>query len=228
MPANKVHQRRDSKAIAAVPPRLASQTRVRSPVQREGASPPSTLPPPPFSHEVGVVGLEWWLEAHMEVVAELAWLDPMLETGEGDEALATHLSTLRLLAEYAESVRDALYELYCDAADPRLSPLLGPDAPLEQHVRCCYGWCGRVVAMLAGLVQGVRSAAGPDWVLAKKGFRSASLTYVGASPRLRTAVQALAIDAANPTEPLRHVLRDLETLFVATEQLQGTLVKRFS
>ena len=122
----------------------------------------------------------------MEVVAELAWLEPMLETGEGDAALATHLSTLRLLAEYAESVRDALYELYCDAADPRLSPLLGPDAPLEHHVRCCYGWCGRVVAMLAGLVQGVRSEAGPDWGLAKKGFRSASLTYVGASPRLRT------------------------------------------
>jgi hypothetical protein len=223
MAANKVNTRRDSRQMPAVPPRLASQTRVRSPVQREEASPPSTLPPPPFEHEVAVVGLEWWLEAHMEVVGELALLEQLVDGDEG----SPHASTMQLLTAHAEAVRDALYELYCDAADPRVAPLLGSDAPLEQHVRCCYAWCGRVVAMLGALAHGIRSEAGPDWALAKKGFRSASVMYVGPSQRLRAAVQGLAIDSANPTEPLRNLLADLDAMFHANEQLQNTLAKRF-
>ncbi len=222
MAANKVNTRRDSKQLPALPPRLASQTRVRSPLQREEASPPSTLPPPPFVHEVAVVGLEWWLEAHMEVVGELAWLEQLVEGDEGP-----HASTMALLTAHAEAVRDALYELYCDAADPRVTPLLGSDALLEQHVRCCYAWCGRVVAMLGALAHGVRSEAGPDWGLAKKGFRSASVMYVGTSPRLRAAVQGLSIDSANPTEPLRNLLADLDAMFHANEHLQSTLAQRF-
>lgn len=226
MSGTKAHTRRDSKQMAAVPPRLASQTRVRSPVQRqeEVAGPPSTLPPPPFAHEVGVVGLEWWLEAHMGIVAEITWLEQLLEGGDA----GAHASTLQLLSAHAEAVRDALYELYCDAADERLAPMLGSGALLEQHVRCCYAWCGRVVSMLGNLVHGLRSEAGPDWPLAKTGFRSAAVMYVGPSEALRAAVKALAIDTSSPTEPLRGLPADLEVLFEVTERLQGALAKRFA
>ncbi len=228
MSGTKAHTRRDSKQIAAVPSRLASQTRVRSPLLPhqvpEEVGPPSTLPPPPFSHEVAVVGLEWWLEAHMGVVADVAWLEQLLEGGEP----GAHDATLQLLSAHADAVRDALYELYCDAADERLAPLIGSGAPLEQHVRCCYAWCGRVVSMLGNLVQGVRSEAGPDWALAKTGFRSAAVMYVGPSEALRSAVKSLGIDTSSPTEPLRGLPADLEALFEVTERLQGALAKRFA
>lgn len=223
MPATKTYVRRDSKSIA-VGPRIASQTRVRSPVHRaEEAGPPSTLPPPPFSHEAGVVGLEWWLEAHMGVVGELAWLEQRLEAGDA----GAHAPPLHLLAAYTETVRDALYELYCDAADPRLAALLGPDAALEQHVRCCYAWCARVVALLGTLVTGLHSESGPNWGLAKTGFRGASAMYVGPSDTVAGAVAALGIDTNSPTEPLRNLPADLAALFEAAEQLQKALANRF-
>jgi len=83
------------------------------------------------------------------------------------------------------------------------------------------------VAMLGALAHGIRSEVGPDWALAKKGFRSATVMFVGPSARLRAAVQGLSIDSANPTEPLRNLLADLDAMFHANEQLQGTLAKRF-
>jgi hypothetical protein len=228
MTGKKAPVRRDSKQIAAIPPRLASYTRVRSPVvpygAQEEASAPSTLPPPPFSHEAGVVGLEWWLEAHMEIVGQLAVLEQLLDVGDA----GMHGRTMELLAGHVEAVRDALYELYCDAADERLAPLLEPGALLGQHVRCCYAWLGRVVALLGTLVQGMRSEAGPDWGNAKTGFRSASVMYVGPSDSLRIAVMILSIDTTSPTEPLRNLPADLEALFAVNERLQSVLATRFT
>lgn len=227
MPPPKPNTRRDSKQIPAVPPRLASYTRVRSPLNVDGsvdeAGAPSTLPPAPFAHEIAVAGLEWWLEAHMGLVAELAWLEQLLETGEE----GAHGATLRRLSANAEAVRDALYELYCDAADPRVTPLVTSGAVLEQDVRCAYAWCGRVVAMLGTLVNGLRSEQGPDWCLARTGFRSAQVMYVGPSAEVRAAVGGLAIDTTNPTEPLRNLPADLETLFAEMQELQSALAKRF-
>ena len=53
------------------------------------------------------------------------------------------------LAAQAEGVRDALYELYCDAADERLRAWTGPGAPFEAQVRGSYGWCASVVTMVS-------------------------------------------------------------------------------
>jgi len=139
MTGKKAPVRRDSKQIAAIPPRLASYTRVRSPVvpygAQEEASAPSTLPPPPFSHEAGVVGLEWWLEAHMEIVGQLAVLEQLLDVGDA----GMHGRTMELLAGHVEAVRDALYELYCDAADERLAPLA---LKTSQRIRLQRRWPG--------------------------------------------------------------------------------------
>ncbi len=227
MTAPKPNTRRDSKQIPAAPPRLASYTRVRSVTtdadRVDEAGAPSTLPPAPFASEVGVAGLEWWLDAHMALVAELAWLEQLLEAGEED----AHAITLRRLSVQAEAVRDALYELYCDAADPRLSPLVVTGAPLERHVRCAYIWCGRVVTLLGGLLNGLRSIEGPDWGLAKTGFRAAQVMYVPASAEVRDVVAALGLDTTNPTEPLRNLPADVEALFTEMEQLQTALATRF-
>lgn len=216
--------RRDSTQIPAAPPRTASYMRMRSPSQPEGVPPPSTLPPPPFSHEGDVTALEWWLDAHMALASELAWLEQLRDTGHG----SAHAETVRHLVNQVEAVRDALYELYCDAADERLAPLVPAGAALEHHVRASYTWCSRVVGLLAMILSGLRSEAGADWQTIKRGFRVACGLYVGPSDALRDAARGLAIDTANPTEPLRNFQRDLEALFVAAEQLNTTLSTRFA
>jgi hypothetical protein len=240
MASSKGNTRRDSRSLpAAPPPRLASYTRVRAPLQRteerpenDDASPPSTLPPPPFSHEAAAEGLEWWLEAHMALAADLAWLQQLLDAeadGESAEAarrLTAHAGTVRRLGAQVDSVRDALYELYCDATDERVRPLLGPGAALAEHVRCTYPWCARIVVMLGGLVNGLR-AGDPDWGLAKTQFRTATAMYVGPSAALRAAVTTLAIETSSPVEPLRTLPSDVEALFDVTSELQAALVKRF-
>jgi hypothetical protein len=160
----------------------------------------------------------------MGLAAELAWLEQLLEIGEGE----AHAATLRTLTEQVEAVRDALYELYCDAADVRVTPLVAAGAGLEQHVRRTYAWCGRVVAMLGALLNGLRSEQGPDLRLAKNGFRSVQGLYPGPSDAVRAAVRSLALDTTNPTEPLRNLPRDVEGLFADTAALESALAKRFS
>lgn len=229
MAATKSNVRRDSKQMAAVPARTASNVRLRSPLHRDegledGAAPPSTLPPAPFANEEDVRGLEWWLDAHMALASQLTWLEQVLESG-GPTA---GTSTVRLLVTQAEAVRDALYELYCDAADPRLSSLVEPGAALERHVAGSYAWCSQVVDLLGQLAGGLRTAAGVDWSTIKSGFRAASATYVPPSDGLRESVRALALDTRNPVEPLRHLPRDLEALFAAAQELHAALAPRFA
>src|SRR3974390_478410 len=175
--------RRDSTQIPAAPPRTASYMRMRSPSQPDGAPPPSTLPPPPFSHEGEVAALEWWLDAHMAVASELAWLEQLRDTGHG----SAHADAVRRIVDQVEGVRDALYELYCDAADERLAPLAPAGAALEHHVRATYGWCSRVVGLLAMILNGLRSEAGADWQAGKRGVPGVAAAQPGASAALRAA-----------------------------------------
>ncbi|HEY3821068.1 MAG TPA: hypothetical protein VGL81_28080 [Polyangiaceae bacterium] len=182
------------------------------------------MPPPPFERETSVVGLEWWLDAHMGLASGLLWLAQLLETvPEGD----AHAETVRHLAASTEAVRDALYELYCDAADDRAVPLMGRGTPLERHVRDSYGWCVRVVGLLATVTNGLRSQARPDWIIAKGEFRAATRHYPVALPGLRSAIQALPIDFSSPIEPLRNLPQDFDQLIAATVELQTMLAKRF-
>jgi len=211
---------------AAAPDRKASYTRLlRVDQEAAGAGAPSTLPPPPFERETAVVGLEWWLDAHMGLASGLLWVGQLLETvPEGD----AHAETVRRLAAHTEAVRDALYELYCDAADDRIAPLMGRGTPLEQHVRGSYGWCVRVVGLLATVTNGLRAESRPDWVIAKGEFRAATQHYPAVPPQLRDAIRALPIDFSSPTEPLRNLPQDLDQLITAAEELQAMLGKRFA
>ena len=208
------------------PHRTASYTRLlRVDHEASGAGAPSTLPPPPFRREASVVGLEWWLDAHMGLASGLLWLGQLLDTVPDGDA---HADTVRRLAAHTEAVRDALYELYCDAADARAAPLVGPGTPLEQHVRGSYGWCVRVVGLLATVTNGLRAESRPDWAIAKGEFRTAALHYPSVHATLRDAVRALPIDFTSPIEPLRNLPQDLDHLIAATEELKAMLAKRFA
>lgn len=207
--------------------RPSSHTRFKSP-RSVGSDPhaPSTLPPPPFESEAEVPRLEWWLTAHMGLASELLWLEQLLDTlPEG----GPHTGTMLRLVSHVEAVRDALYELYCDAADERMAPLLGPDAVLETRVRLSYAWSTRIVGVLAAITSGLRARgeAGPDWAAARTGFRLAEGFYPQPSGELRDAVRSLAIDCGSPIEPLRNLPQDLEQLFATIEALHFTLEKRF-
>jgi hypothetical protein len=216
-----------------------SHGRLRAFLQRtdaeSGAQGPNTLPPPPFENEASVQGLEWWLDAHMSLASELVWLEQNSDAGvDGPPSSGQregHFEALRSLAEQASDVRDALYELYCDAADPRLSVLLAPDAagaPLEAYVRTSYDWCGRVVKLLGRITTDLRAPGGPDWNVAKSAFREAARHYPGDGDAARTAVQGLPIDYSIPVEPLRHLPSNLEQLLESAAELQSRLAKRFA
>ncbi len=104
---------------------------------------PSTLPPPPFESEADVHGLEWWLDAHMALAADQLCLAQALDSAR--EARSTHAEAVRQLSLLCDSVRDALYELYCDAAHPQAAGLPGFRGALKPLVQGTYGWCVAVV-----------------------------------------------------------------------------------
>ena len=229
MASTKTPARRDSKQLRAVPNRTSSYTRFKSPIQRmdegqSGAPAPNTLPPPPFEHETLVQGLEWWLDAHMGLASGLAWLDQLLEGG----ATGAFAATVRGLAAQAEGVRDALYELYCDAADERLHDWRAPGAPFEAQVRGSYAWCASIVTLLGAITNGLRSEGGPDWAAAKALFRDVERKYARPTQSLKEAMSALQLDTNNPIEPLRNLPQDVGRLFMESMALQGALAARFA
>ena len=222
---NRKAKARESKPPVPIP-RKASHTRLlRVDHGASGASAPSTLPPPPFSDETAVRGLEWWLDAHMTLVQEVLWLEQLLESMPEEDARA---DTVRRLAAHTEAVRDALYELYCDAADDRAASLVGQEGPLQAQVRGSYAWCGRVVGLLMMVMSALRIRVSPDWALVKNEFRLAAALYPTDRAALRQAVRELAIDFSSPIEPLRNLPQDLEQLLSSTEELHVVLQKRFA
>jgi len=174
-------------------------------------------------------GLGTWLDTHMSLASQLLWLEQQIDS-EGPPSSATregHLLPIRALVAGVATVRDALYELYCDAADPRLAPLVQPEAPLDAHVRKTYAWCALVVALLSRLTTDLRTDAGPDWNVAKTDYRSAARQYPGAGEDLRAAVGLLPIDFKSPVEPLRALPADLDALLVGAATLESALATRF-
>jgi hypothetical protein len=161
----------------------------------------------------------------MALASQLLWLEQLLDTVPAGGALA---ETVRQLVVSTEGMRDALYELYCDAADERMAPMMGRGAALERYVRGSYAWCVLVVGLLAMVTNGLRWPAGPDWSAAKRGYRHAMDHYQPGDDALRAAVAALPIERSSPVEPLRNLGQDLEQLFAAGAELQKALGSRFA
>jgi hypothetical protein len=187
---------------------------------------PSTLPPPPFESEVEVPGLEWWLDSHMALAADLHCLAQVLDSA--PEPRPSHADAVRQLALACDSVRDALYELYCDAAHPRTADLAGFLAALEPEVRKSYSWCSSVVVLLAQIASQLRSESGPDWSAARAGYRAVAEKRPTSADGPRSVLRALGVDFASPVEPLRNLPANLDHLATATAALDDALSKRFA
>jgi len=208
--------------------RTSSHVRFKSPAARRDepdSQAPSTLPPPPFESEAQVAELEWWLDAHMALAADVLCIEQLLEATAS--RANGHADTVGRVLAHVEAVRDALYELYCDAADERIASLVAPGAALEAHVRASYAWCANVVAALKELTSGLRSPGGPDWAAVKGRYRAAAAAWRDAPPSLREAVASLSLDYGSPVEPLRHLPPHLDELFAAAATLREALDKRF-
>jgi hypothetical protein len=224
------------RAVRGGPParRPPSQGRIKAVIQRNDAAPgsqgPSTLPPPPFESEAEVRGLEWWLSAHMNLASSLLWLEQ--HHGEGTEPPPSHREeghsqAMRQMVAQAAALRDALYELYCDAADPRLDGLASRGGVLEVRVRASYLWCEGVVALLARISADLRSGTVPDFTEAKATYKGLAPVFPGKGDEVRAAVKALGIDFASPIEPLRGLLHDVEQLLADTDAFHASLEARF-
>src|SRR5262249_5226454 len=147
----------DKRPSAYGGPRTESHVRFTPPIRRSdpdvaadsdrGSRGPSTLPPPPFQNEAEVAGNEWWLELHMELAANLLCLrqrvDPVPPSFPSPTPAA--LTRVGAVSEALAKVRDALYEVYCAAADPRMRASTASDAPLAAYVAGLYRFCGQVV-----------------------------------------------------------------------------------
>jgi hypothetical protein len=225
------------RAVGGGPParRPPSQGRIKAFLQRNDAAPgsqgPSTLPPPPFESEAELEGLEWWLGAHMNLASSLLWLEQ--HHGDGTEPPSSHrtdshLDAMREMVAQAAAVRDALYELYCDAADRRLESLTSRGGILEVRVRASYQWCEGVVALLGRLSADLRAGTVPDWTEARATYRGLAGLYPGTGDDVREAVKALGIDFSSPVEPLRGLLHDIDQLLTGMNDFHATLAKRFS
>jgi hypothetical protein len=181
-----------------------------------GAHAPSTLPPPPFEAETDVAGHEWWLEAHMHLASNLLCIDTSLSTTLSKSA--AHRA--RAIADQIADVRDATYELYCDAADPRMAKPTSESTPLTKHIEQLYAWCDRVLDALVATRNGQ---------IDREGLRAACagvehLFDESLRERIRAQIEAIDADFTSPVEPLRNLPKDLEQVFLSAMSLRDSIV----
>jgi hypothetical protein len=179
---------------------------------------PSTLPPPPFASETHVEGLEWWLDSHVEFASGLLCLRQLLESvPEGTDAGRS----VRSMSAVLETIRDALYELYCDAADERLDALLGPGREMDQVVRASYAWCAETLEAMNASAGVLREGTKVDREAISRVFRHVAARPLPSIQPLLAAIRTLQIDFSSPVEPLRLLERDIEVLHSSTAELSS-------
>jgi hypothetical protein len=229
-PAERVGRSIEGYGVAMVPddpkrspsrgPDVAPPPRVGGLIQRVESNAartiPSTLPPPPFSVETNVQGLEWWLDSHVEFASGLLCLRQMLE---GAPEGTNSDRSVRRMAAVLERVRDALYELYCDAPDARLAELLRPGRELEQYVRASYAWCAVTLDAMNASTDLLRERAGVDREAIARVFRQFAPGPMPAMEPVLAAIRSLNIDFSSPVEPLRNLETDLEVLYSSIVEL---------
>lgn len=213
--------------------RTTSHLRINSPTRRDvvsdpdswlGGMPPSTLPPAPFEREADVSGHEWWLEAHMNAAANVLCLEQHVDTVM-DSADVMDIDRVRALIARLGDVRDALYEVYCDAADPRMHGKSTPDGPLTSYITRLYSWCETVGDRLATVTTGMRGSAA-DWSALASVVGEGALFAEETRRQVRDSVHALDVDFASPFEPLRNLPRDVEQMFLSAVALRDELAAR--
>jgi hypothetical protein len=187
-----------------------------------GMPPPSTLPPAPFEREADVSGHEWWLDAHMSAASNVLCLEQLVD-GVMEDADVLAVDRIRALIVRLGDVRDALYELYCDAADPRMHGRSTPDGALTGYITKLYAWCELVNEKLALVTTGMRTSAA-DWrVLAPAYDAEPSLFAEDARRSVRASIHELGVDFASHVEPLRNLPKDVEQMFLSAITLRAEI-----
>jgi len=212
--------------------RTTSHLRFKSPTRREattadpdswlGGMPPSTLPPAPFEREADVSGHEWWLDAHMTAASNILCLEQLVDVVM-DTADVLAVDRARALIARLGDVRDALYELYCDAADPRMHGRSTPDGALTRYITKLYAWCEDVNDKLAIVTTGMRTGVA-DWrALAPAHDAEPSLFAEDTRRSVRDSIHQLGVDFASHVEPLRNLPKDVEQMFFSAIQLRAEI-----
>jgi hypothetical protein len=202
------HLKAGNRGIASHPRvRHESHSRVSLVAERDRLS---TMPPRPLPVHADLAPLEWWLDAHMNVVSNLVCLEPWAG-GEGPaSALFVSLGELR----------DALYELYCDCGDPRLGELQGRGSPLAAYVSGLYALCDETHETLTA-ASGLRGLAEiSQWATDWKTRRAAFIEATGDLPaRVAAALASIEVDPMDPADPLRSVGERLQGVVRAADDV---------
>jgi hypothetical protein len=205
----------------ASPRRSSRPSHVR---MRSAVSPPSSIPPAPLPSASSLAGLEWWIDAHMTVASNLLCLEQMLdkcETAGGSNSDPHVVFVARSLAPLTD-LRDALYELYCDASDVRMRPLTTLGGPIAMYVCALYAACDEILEALMGLVsETLRGKPRVADAVAEaeercKAFASASSELSEGASR---ALARIAVDLTNPVDPLRSAAQNLQNAIEAAARL---------
>jgi hypothetical protein len=211
--------------------RTTSHTRVRTPMKGDSSAPPPasiidpylesgppTLPPVPFEREADVSGHEWWLEAHLTLAANVLCVEQLIEIAAGGaDALAIERS-MALLARLDE-VRDALYELYCDTADPRMASQTAAGGVLPGYIARLYSWCDSVADRLVSITTRMKVAEAAWSQLAPSLTEAESLLDDVTTRAVRTSIESVGVDFTSPVEPLRTLPKDLDAMFASAAAL---------
>jgi hypothetical protein len=192
-----------------------SHSRMRRAARAAGA--PSSIPPAPHPRASELVGLDWWLDAHMNLASNVLCLEQSVETS----GARSMLDVGRFLGPLGD-LRDALYELYCDASDRRMRPLVETQGPLGAYVCALYAACDGILDGLMAVASEIHRGS-PDLsdamadVLAQcKVFATTSSALLGQASE---ALAGVPVDATNPVDPLRGACQDLRDTIRAAEAL---------
>jgi hypothetical protein len=181
-----------------------------------GSVTPVTLPPPPFSSEAEVTGSEWWLESHMNLAGNLTLLDQLVESPQATRGV-------RAVAKDLSDLRDALYELYCDAADPRMKDWTADGAPFSTYIKGLYAWADGVCDAYSTFVARLKTTGIDSTSLKLSLNRVARLVDDALVARIEDGLTQLPVDASSPVDPIRSLHKDLEELFSVVRALKARL-----
>jgi hypothetical protein len=222
MPRRHPTESRDTRSQPEPPrPPMQSYARFRPPVAR---APRSTIPPPPLRRDAELAAVEWWLDAHMNVASNLLCLEQAADSIKSKPSAARRIVE-KSLAPLGE-VRDALYELYCDATDARMQPLLDAMGPLPVYVRALYLWYNSVLEALVALATDLQRGQ-PDCAYLQAAIDRSTTSFKASSQgmpeRVAEALDALPIEPTSPVEPLRGLRRHFAQLVFAVRSLADSI-----
>ncbi len=166
-----------------------SHSRFRAP-----AKVASTIPPAPMARHADLEAVEWWLDAHMALASNLLCLEQTAEE-------PSHVPVLG-------DLRDALYELYCDASEPRMRPALEMDQPLPAYIKAVYELADSILT-------------GHPRADASRSFALFDAATGGLGERAASVLQAIPMEADNPVEPLRFAIHHLEDVLRLVDRLRA-------